>query len=54
MMLIQFIWVKFLQAGSGQNPARQAAMSAGISKETTASTINQVCGSGLASVGYSL
>ena len=39
-----------LTTGSGQNPARQAAMHAGISKEKTATTINQVCGSGLASV----
>jgi len=43
-----------LQTGSGQNPARQAAMNAGINKEKTATTINQVCGSGLAaiSLGY--
>ena len=39
-----------LTAGSGQNPARQAAIHAGISKEKTATTINQVCGSGLASI----
>jgi len=39
-----------LTTGSGQNPARQAAIHAGISKEKTATTINQVCGSGLASV----
>jgi acetyl-CoA C-acetyltransferase len=45
-----------LQAGCGQNPARQSAIGAGIPKEKTASTINQVCGSGLFSValGYSL
>jgi len=43
-----------LQSGSGQNPARQAAISAGIDKEKTSTTINQVCGSGLAtiSLGY--
>ena len=43
-----------LQAGSGQNPARQAAIGAGIDKEKTSTTINQVCGSGLAtiSLGY--
>mgnify|MGYP001201799741 FL=1 len=43
-----------LQTGSGQNPARQSAMNAGINKEKTATTINQVCGSGLAaiSLGY--
>jgi len=39
-----------LTTGSGQNPARQAAIHAGISKKKTATTINQVCGSGLASV----
>jgi len=39
-----------LQTGSGQNPARQAAINAGIDKEKTATTINQVCGSGLAAV----
>jgi len=39
-----------LTTGSGQNPARQAAIHAGISKEKTATTINQVCGSGLAFV----
>ena len=43
-----------LQAGCGQNPARQAAMDAGIDKSKTATTINQVCGSGLSaiSLGY--
>ena len=43
-----------LATGSGQNPARQAAIHAGIAKEKTATTINQVCGSGLASIalGY--
>ncbi len=39
-----------LQTGSGQNPARQAAMKAGIDKEKTATTINQVCGSGLSAI----
>ena len=39
-----------LQAGCGQNPARQAAINAGIDKEKTATTINQVCGSGLAAI----
>jgi acetyl-CoA C-acetyltransferase len=43
-----------LTAGEGQNPARQAAIGAGIPKEVTAYTINQVCGSGLRTValGY--
>ena len=39
-----------LQTGSGQNPARQAAMRAGIDKEKSATTINQVCGSGLSAI----
>ncbi len=39
-----------LTAGQGQNPARQAAVLAGIPHERTAMTINQVCGSGLRAV----
>ncbi len=39
-----------LTAGSGQNPARQAAIKAGLPVETPAMTINKVCGSGLKSV----
>ncbi|MFN7401726.1 MAG: acetyl-CoA C-acetyltransferase [Alphaproteobacteria bacterium] len=39
-----------LTAGVGQNPARQAAIYAGMAKESTAYTINQVCGSGLRAV----
>ena len=39
-----------LQAGAGQNPARQSAMKAGIEKSTSATTINQVCGSGLSAI----
>jgi acetyl-CoA C-acetyltransferase len=39
-----------LQAGLGQNPARQASIGAGIPKEVPATTINMVCGSGLKSV----
>jgi acetyl-CoA C-acetyltransferase len=43
-----------LTAGAGQNPARQAAVAAGIPVESTAYVINQVCGSGLRTValGY--
>jgi len=40
-----------LQAGLGQNPARQAALRAGLPKESGALTINMVCGSGLKAVG---
>lgn len=39
-----------LAAGQGQNPARQAAVNAGIPVERTAIGINQLCGSGLRSV----
>ncbi|RKK01758.1 acetyl-CoA C-acyltransferase [Pseudoroseomonas wenyumeiae] len=39
-----------LAAGSGQNPARQAAVAAGIPVERTAFGINQLCGSGLRAV----
>ncbi len=39
-----------LPAGQGMNPARQAAMAAGIPKEATALGVNQVCGSGLRAV----
>jgi acetyl-CoA C-acetyltransferase len=41
---------QILSAGEGQNPARQAAVAAGIPYEATAITINQVCGSGLRAV----
>jgi len=43
-----------LTGGTGQNPARQAAIRAGIPVEKTAYLINQVCGSGLRSIaaGY--
>ncbi|HZR34543.1 MAG TPA: acetyl-CoA C-acetyltransferase [Nevskia sp.] len=39
-----------LTAGCGQNPARQAAIAAGLPREVPAMTINQVCGSGLRAV----
>jgi acetyl-CoA C-acetyltransferase len=39
-----------LQAGLGQNPARQAALGAGIPNRVSALTVNKVCGSGLKSV----
>lgn len=39
-----------LAAGSGQNPARQAAMAAGLPASVPALTINKVCGSGLKAV----
>jgi acetyl-CoA C-acetyltransferase len=45
-----------LTAGAGQNPARQAAINAGLPKSISAYLVNQVCGSGLRSVisGYHL
>lgn len=39
-----------LQAGLGQNPARQSAFLAGVGKETPAFTVNEVCGSGLKTI----
>ena len=39
-----------LQASQGQNPARQAVIRAGLSKETPAATVNKVCGSGLKAI----
>ena len=50
----ELIFGQVLTAGTGQNPARQAAIAAGIPKEATAYVINQVCGSGLRTValGY--
>ncbi|MFN4129226.1 MAG: acetyl-CoA C-acetyltransferase, partial [Paracoccaceae bacterium] len=39
-----------LTAGQGQNPARQAHIKAGLAKEASAWSINQVCGSGLRAV----
>jgi len=50
----ELIMGQVLTGAAGQNPARQAAIQAGISIEKTAYVINQVCGSGLRSVaaGY--
>ncbi len=45
---------QILAAGEGQNPARQAAMKAGIPQEKTAFGVNQLCGSGLRSVALGL
>ncbi|MDJ1157474.1 acetyl-CoA C-acetyltransferase [Chelatococcus sp. SYSU_G07232] len=43
-----------LQAAEGQNPARQAAMKAGIPVDKTAWSLNQVCGSGLRAVALGM
>jgi len=46
----QVILGQTLTAGAGQNPARQAAIKAGIDVKTPAMIVNQLCGSGLRSV----
>ena len=43
-----------LTAAEGQNPARQASMGAGLPKETTAWSLNQLCGSGLRAVALGM
>ncbi len=43
-----------LSAGEGQNPARQAAMAAGVPQEKTAWGLNQLCGSGLRTVAIGM
>ena len=49
-MVDEVILGNVLQAGLGQNPARQAALKAGMPVDVPALTINKVCGSGLKSV----
>jgi acetyl-CoA C-acetyltransferase len=46
----EVIFGNVLQAGVGQNPARQAALKAGLPDTIAAVTVNKVCGSGLKSV----
>ena len=50
----EVIMGQVLTSGTGQNPARQAAINAGLSKSVPAHLVNQVCGSGLRSIisGY--
>merc|ERR1711960_116946 len=50
----ELIMGEVLTGGTGQNPARQAAIQAGLPIDKTAYVINQVCGSGLRSIaaGY--
>ncbi len=43
-----------LAAGEGQNPARQAAMKAGVPQEATSWGVNQLCGSGLRAVALGM
>ncbi|WP_375462005.1 acetyl-CoA C-acetyltransferase [uncultured Enterovirga sp.] len=45
---------QILTAGQGQNPARQAAMAAGIPAEKTAWGLNQLCGSGLRTIAVGM
>ncbi|MFZ1772540.1 MAG: acetyl-CoA C-acetyltransferase [Rhizobiaceae bacterium] len=45
---------QILSAGAGQNPARQAAMAAGIPQEATAWGLNQLCGSGLRAIALGM
>lgn len=49
-LIEEVIMGQVIQAGSGQNPARQAALKAGLPSSVGALTINKVCGSGLKAV----
>ncbi len=50
----EVIMGQILSGGEGQNPARQAAMKAGVPQEKTAWGLNQLCGSGLRAVALGL
>ncbi len=50
LVIDEVIMGNVLQAGQGQNPARQAMIKAGLCKETPAMSINKVCGSGLKAI----
>lgn len=50
----EVIMGQVLTAGTGQNPARQAAIKAGVPETSSAMTINKVCGSGLKAVHLAL
>ena len=50
----EVIMGQVLQAGEGQNPARQAAMAAGVPQEATSWGLNQLCGSGLRAVAVGM
>ena len=50
----EVIMGQILAAGQGQNPARQAAMKAGVPQEATAWGLNQLCGSGLRAVALGM
>ncbi len=50
----EVIMGQILTAGQGQNPARQAAMAAGVPQEATAWGLNQLCGSGLRAIALGM
>lgn len=50
----EVVFGQILSAGEGQNPARQAAMKAGIPASATAWGLNQLCGSGLRTVAIGM
>ncbi len=50
LVIDEVIMGNVLQAGQGQNTARQAMIAAGIPRQTTAFTVNKICGSGLKAI----
>ncbi|NRG16990.1 acetyl-CoA C-acetyltransferase [Rhizobiales bacterium] len=50
----ELVFGQVLTAGQGQNPARQAAIAAGLPESSTAWVLNQVCGSGLRTVAIGM
>jgi acetyl-CoA C-acetyltransferase len=50
VLVDEVIMGNVLQAGQGQNPARQAAIFAGVPKEVNAFTVNKICASGMKAV----
>ena len=48
------IFGQVLQAGAGQNPARQVVFKANLAKTVTAETVNKVCASGLLAIVYAM
>jgi acetyl-CoA C-acetyltransferase len=50
VLVDEVIMGNVLQAGQGQNPARQAAIYAGVPKEVNAFTVNKICASGMKAV----
>src|SRR4030042_5287229 len=50
VLVDEVIMGNVIQAGQGQNPARQAAIYAGVPKEVNAFTVNKICASGMKAV----